>query len=116
MLSLTKRVYVEYCPLIVKMHVIFAKNEVALKNLNSLCDVELILRLPCIFLLLECLHMLIKFAQGTKVFVCDFVNAIKLTQQELFILYCDSFSKYEDPTCNNFNFLFILSNDIFPMS
>jgi hypothetical protein len=50
------------------------------------------------------------------VFVCDFVNAIKLTQHEMFIFYCDSFSKYEDPTCDNFNFLFIVSNDIFPMS
>jgi len=116
MLSLTKKVYVGYCPLIVKMHVIFAKYEVALKNLNSLCDVELILKLPCILLLLECLHMLIKFAQHTKVFVCDFMNAIKLTQHDMLIFYCDSFSKYEDPTCDNFNFLFILSNDIFPMS
>jgi hypothetical protein len=98
------------------MLVIFAKNEVALKNLNSLCDVEFILRLPCILLLLDCMHMLIKFALGTKVFVCDFVNIIKLTQQKLFIFYCDSFSKYEDPTCDNFNFLFILSNDTFPMS
>jgi hypothetical protein len=86
-----KKVYVEYCPLIVKMHVIVAKNEVALKNLNSLCDVKLILGLPCILLLLECLHMLIKFAQGRKMIVHDFVKVVKLTQQELFIFYCDSF-------------------------
>jgi hypothetical protein len=116
MLSLTKKVYVEYCPLIIKMHIIFAKNEVALKNLNSLCDVEFILGLPCILLLLECLHMLIKFTPCTNVFDCDFVNDVKLTQQELFIFYCDSFSKYEDATCDNFNFLFIISNDTFPMS
>jgi hypothetical protein len=66
MLSLTKKVYVEYCPLIVKMHVIFAKYEVVLKNLNSLCDVELILKLPCILLLHECLHMLIKICTRYK--------------------------------------------------
>jgi hypothetical protein len=57
--SLTNKVYVEYRLLIVKMHVEYANNEVVLKNLNSLCHVEFILKL---LLLVECVHVLIKFA------------------------------------------------------
>ncbi len=57
----SKNVYVEYHLLIVKRHTKFAKNEVVLKNLNSLCNVELILGLPYILPLLKCVHMLIKF-------------------------------------------------------
>lgn len=64
--SLTNKVYVEYHLLIVKMHVEYAKNEVALKNLNSLCHVEFILKL---LLLVECVHVLIKFAHDRDVFV-----------------------------------------------
>jgi len=46
--SLAKKVYVEYHLLIVRRHAEFAINEVVLKNLNSLCNVEFILGLPCI--------------------------------------------------------------------
>lgn len=62
MFSFTNKVYCEYGVLIVKMHVEYEKNEVALKNLNSYCHVELILKL---LLLLECVHVL-KFAQGRE--------------------------------------------------
>jgi hypothetical protein len=56
MLSPTKRVYAKFCPLIVKMHAESARNDQALKNLNTMCDVKLILGLPYILPLLECLH------------------------------------------------------------
>ncbi len=49
-----KHIYVKYYPLIMRMHVISSKNEVALKNLNAFCDVEFIFRLPYILLVLEC--------------------------------------------------------------
>lgn len=80
MLSLTKLVYAKYCTLITKMHTKSLKSEVDLKNLNALCNVEFILGLPCILPLLECVHTLIKVTQNINVFVCDFVESIKLTQ------------------------------------
>ncbi len=44
-------------PLVVmKMHIDYAKSDVALKNLNALGDIELILGFLCIFLLLEIVH------------------------------------------------------------
>jgi hypothetical protein len=54
-----KWVYLKFRPLIVKMHVENQQNDVK-KNLKSLCDVEVILKLPCIFLFFECVHVLIK--------------------------------------------------------
>jgi hypothetical protein len=48
MLSLMKDVYAKYCLLIVKMHVLNAKNGGVLRNLNALCDIEFILGFPCI--------------------------------------------------------------------
>ncbi len=55
--------YFGMSPFHFKMHARSTKSEVnALKNLNSLCDVKFILGLLCIFLLLEYVHMLIKFA------------------------------------------------------
>jgi hypothetical protein len=62
MLSLAKRVYLEYCLLIVMMHAKNVKSDGVGKKLNSLCDVEVILRLSYILPLLECVHALIKIA------------------------------------------------------
>ncbi len=45
--------YTKYYPLIVKMHANSAKNEIALKNLNVLCDIEFILGFLYILPLLE---------------------------------------------------------------
>jgi hypothetical protein len=64
MLLPSKRIYFEYWPFIVKMHTKSPKNDIANKNLNALCDMELILGLPCLLPLLESVHKLIKIAQG----------------------------------------------------
>jgi hypothetical protein len=41
-------------------------------------DVEVILGMPCILPMLECVHASIKVAKGWDVFVCDFVEAMKM--------------------------------------
>jgi hypothetical protein len=69
MFFLTKWIYVKYHPFIIKMHVESSKSDHALRNLHVMCDVELILGLPCILPLIECVHMIIKIAQGGDVFV-----------------------------------------------
>jgi hypothetical protein len=60
----SKKTYYEYWPFIMKMHVGSPKSDIASKNLSALCDMELILGLPCLLPLLECVHKLIKIAQG----------------------------------------------------
>jgi hypothetical protein len=84
MFFLTKGVFAKYWLLIVKMYTKNSRSNVALKNLNFLFDVELILGLPCILLMLECVHALMKIAQNKDVFMCNFVEFIKLAQQELY--------------------------------
>jgi len=66
-------------------------------------DVEMILGLPSIFLMFECVHALIKVAQGKDVFVCDFVEVVKMTQQGLYTLYYDMYAKFEESTFDEFN-------------
>jgi hypothetical protein len=62
MLSPAKQIYSKLCPLIVKMHAKSAGNYQTLKNLNVMCDVKLILKLPYILPLVKCLYTLIKIA------------------------------------------------------
>jgi hypothetical protein len=55
------------------------KKQLVWENLNLLCDLELILGLPCIFPMLEVVHMLIKYVQRRDVFICEFIDVMKST-------------------------------------
>jgi hypothetical protein len=72
------------------MHVESARNDGVEKNLNSLCDVKVILRLSCLlllvvtFLCLRCSWVNKSCIACRDVFVCDFVEFVKIAQQELF--------------------------------
>jgi hypothetical protein len=45
-------------------------------NLVNLCDVGIILNLPCVFLILEYINALMKFVQTKDAFICDYIVAI----------------------------------------
>jgi hypothetical protein len=64
---------------------------------------ELILGLPCLLPLFKCVHELIKITQGQDVCVCDLVEVVKLAQLEIYMLYCHSFTKFEDVDFDDFN-------------
>jgi hypothetical protein len=51
-------------PPTMKMHIENANSDATTKNLVSLCNVEFILRFPCIIPLLDCMHTLIKLVEG----------------------------------------------------
>jgi hypothetical protein len=57
-------------PGIIKIHFESAKNGVTLKNLNVLCDINLILGFACFFALLNYVPTLKKIAKGRNVFKC----------------------------------------------
>jgi hypothetical protein len=63
MLIPLKYVSRKYRSLIVKMHTYAPKCELAQKNLDLMCDLELVFGLPCILPMLEVVHTLIKYAQ-----------------------------------------------------
>ncbi len=85
------------------MHFENMKNDFTLMYFNVFCDVELILRLPCFLPLLECMHIPSRLHIDKMSFMCDFVDAMKLTQHELCRFSCDPFAKFENPTFDNFN-------------
>ncbi len=53
-------------------------------NLVNLCDVGIILGLPCILPMLEFVNALMKFAKIKDVFVCDYIATIKICQTDLY--------------------------------
>jgi len=70
-------------------------NILAKANLDLLCDVEIFLGLTCILPLLECMQFLLKFAQAQDVFICDFIDAIKACERDLYRMYVDPFTSYD---------------------
>ncbi len=98
------------------MHVESARSDGVGKNLNSLCDVEVILRLRCFFPLLitflcsRCSWVNKSCTTCRDAFVCNFV---KIAQEELFRLYYDLYAKFEDSTFNDFNVVEALANTNF---
>jgi hypothetical protein len=102
MLNPLKCVMAEYKSLIMKMHSNQDKNKYVCDNLELLCDLELILSLPCVMLILEVVHSFIKYAQCQDVFILDFLDAVNFVEAELFHLYIDPFSSFDDPLFNDF--------------
>ncbi len=48
--------------------------------------------------------------------MCDFVESVKQSQQELYMLYCDPYTRFDNLAFNDFNAIETLSNDALPMS
>jgi hypothetical protein len=48
------------------------------------------------FPFLDLVYVLIKLAQSHDVFVCNFIDVAKVCQLELYNLYFDSYTKFDD--------------------
>lgn len=86
------------------------------KTLETLVDVETMLRLACLVLLVEQLNDVIKFSQRRNIFVCDFVASVKHCQKELFMNYCDGGSMYQSDVFYDFNALLDFNHHDLKMS
>jgi hypothetical protein len=60
------------------MYVDATKSNSAAKNLSFFCDLELILGLHAIHPFLDYMHALIKLAESCHVFMCDFIDVVKV--------------------------------------
>jgi hypothetical protein len=78
------RILSEYKTLIVKMvldmtpalsYRVPARTEA---NFDYLVDIEMLLFLSCVMPLLNDVHQLIKLSQSRNIFICDFLEALKL--------------------------------------
>jgi hypothetical protein len=89
----------EFMTLLVKMAQDSTTNKFVVVNYELLCDVDAIMGFICVILMLEFVQILSKYAQNRKIFVCDFVNNVKLCQVDLHKKYCDEDNKYN---CTDF--------------
>jgi hypothetical protein len=78
-------------------------------------DLKLIFGLPCLLPMLEVVHTLIKFAQCRYVFIVEFMDVIKFANVELFKLYTDPHSRFEDITFDVFKSLINHLNEQLPL-
>jgi len=85
-----------------KMHVDASRNDTTIENLNLFYDLELILRLHAILPFLNSMHTLIKLTQSHDVFICDFIDMVKVCLLDLYNLYFDPCTKFDDPTFDEF--------------
>jgi hypothetical protein len=69
--------------------------ESAKHNCDLLCDVAMLLVLPCVLPLLECVNELMKFAQSRDVFIFDYIAAVKICQADLYMMYMDSETSFK---------------------
>ncbi len=89
MVAFSKVVLEEFKILLVKMAKNATANEFAVVNYELLCDIEIIMGHTCLFLMLEALQGLSKYAQNREIFICDFMGNVKFCQANLHNTYCD---------------------------
>jgi len=99
-----------------KMCVNVLGNNIVAINLSLFCDLELILGLHAILPFLDFVHTLIKLTQSHDVFICDFVNTVKVCQLDLYYFYFDPYTKFEDLAFDELKTLESLTSKNLPMS
>jgi hypothetical protein len=80
---------VEYRTLLMKMTYDAPTNEKEKANCDLFYDVQILLGFVHILPLLQSVHNLIKFSQLQNIFICDFMVATKVCQEEIYELYID---------------------------
>ena len=65
-----------------------------------LVDIEVLLSLACLMPLLN-VHCLIKFGQSLDVFICNFLQAVKVCQSELAYKYIDATTAFKKEDFND---------------
>jgi len=72
----------------------------ATDNFDLLSNIELLLSLACFIPLINAIHCLIKLSQAGNIFICDFMQTVKLCQDELACMFVDAsttFNKVDFP-------------------
>ena len=67
---------------------------VAAGNFDSLADVDIPLSLALFVPILNAVHCLIKLTQARDIFVCDFIQSIKVCQNKLARMFIDPSTTY----------------------
>ena len=98
MRSPTQRIMSEFKILLVKMAIDMSgavgdrPSTVAATNFDYFSNIEVLLSLSCFIPILNVVHCLIKLSQACDIFICDFLQVVKLCQPDLARMFID------DPT------------------
>jgi len=65
------------------------KTYLATTNFNYMMDIEVLLSLACFIPILNVIHYLIKLSEARNVFICDFMQSIKVCQASLAKMFVD---------------------------
>jgi len=84
-------------------------------NFDVLVDIEVLLSLALFIPLVNAMYALIKLFQAKDIFVCDFMQAIKLCQSELVRLFIDCESSYNKEDFPSYNELISLQCKHIPL-
>ena len=119
--SLAQKIMSEYKTLLVKMGVdmeAFAGhkgNATPTENFEMLADVEVLLSLACFIPMVNAVHCLIKLSQARDIFICDFMQAIKICQDELARMFIEHSTAYSREDFTRYNDLVNLKCDDIPL-
>lgn len=115
MRSPAARILSEYRTLLMKMGVDMTAapghkpNATATDNFDQHADIELLLSLALFIPLVNAVHSLIKLSQARDVFICDFLQAVKLCQSELARMFIDGTTTYNKSDFKTYSELVSLS-------
>ena len=84
-------------------------------NSNILCNVELVLGLTIILLMLDDVHLLIKFSHGRDIYICDFVATGNSCQGDIHSIFIDEAKSFEFNEFHVFNDFILEDYDFAPI-
>ncbi len=67
------------------------------KNYEQLYDYDIVLRLNCVWPMLEAMQSLSKFGQGRNTFVQDLMTSIIVITIDLYAMHMEPFKRYDHP-------------------
>ena len=95
MQSLAQRIMSEFRTLLVKMAIDMSgavggrPSTTTATNFDYLSDIEVLLSLSCFIPMLNVVYCLIKLSHARYIFICDFLQAVKLCQSDLARMFVD---------------------------
>jgi hypothetical protein len=122
MRSPAMRVFEEYKTLVMKMGLDMTASSgkkacaTATLNFETLVDMEVLLSLSIVQPLFSCVHLLCKFSQSRDVFICDFLEAVKVAQGELAAKYIEPQTAFGEHDFREYHDLLALQHKAIPMA
>jgi len=81
----------------------------AIDNFDLLCDIEVLLSLACFVPFINAMHCLIKLSEARNIFICNFLQVVKLCQEGLAQMFLDASTTFKKADFHYYSDLVSLS-------